>query len=207
MVNEKIQSSAVETTFIFLCGALIGSAVSYYYTKKFYSKKADEGVAEVLERFGNKDIPEEEDASEKIVFAGDVVELRSIIPNSVVEKYEAAKSKPMSPPEDYSKEDKSEELDEDDFVQDDDYDKETVIYYKNNEVLTDQFDRVIDVKDIFNEDAILMLDGTISSLKAFSERGKDVGYVRNRYFKTDYEICFENQDAPETALREGDLND
>ena len=190
MDYETREAATAGKVILFLSGALIGSALSYFFTKRYYSKKADEGVADVLERFGNKDIPEE--AMQAMHDCG--VEL---MPNEDLVVYHKA-LETVSPPEDYSKDDIPVELDEDDFIQDDDYDKETIIYYKKNDVLTDQYDRVLDVNDIFKDQSLF---------DSFLTKGTDVCYMRNNYLKTDYEVVFEDQDAPETALREGDIDD
>lgn len=202
MPNETGYESA-KKALIFLSGALIGSALSYYFTKRHYQKIVDRDVEDVMERFEKeKDISKEvpEDKPVCHVFDMSSGEDRAIYG-------EALKKSSQFPPEDYTKDDNAEELDQEDFVEDDDYDKETIIYYTKNDVLTDQYDRVIDIKDIFKDDAINMIDGSTMSLKEFAKRGGDIGYIRNRYLRTDYEVCFEDQDAPETALREGDLND
>lgn len=201
MPNETGYESA-KKALIFLSGALIGSALSYYFTKRHYQKIVDRDVEDVMERF-EKDIQKEEVPEDKPVCH--VLDMSSR--EDKVIYGEALKKSSQFPPEDYTKDDNAIELDEEDFVEDDDYDKETIIYYTKNDVLTDQYDRVIDIKDIFKDDAINMIDGSTMSLKEFAKRGGDIGYIRNRYLRTDYEVCFEDQDAPETALREGDLND
>ncbi len=196
-------SDATKKALIFLSGALLGSALSYFFTKRHYQKIVDRDVEDVMERFEKeKDISKEVPEDKPVCH---VLDMSSGEDRTIYG--EALKKSSQFPPEDYTKDDNAEELDQEDFVEDDDYDKETIIYYTKNDVLTDQYDRVIDIKDIFKDDAINMIDGSTMSLKEFAKRGGDIGYIRNRYLRTDYEVCFEDQDAPETALREGDLND
>lgn len=168
--------------FSFVGGFAAGSLIAYFVTKKYYRDLADKEVADVTDRFVNR-------VTKAIV--GKPTE--TVVPiHQEPEK---------GPQEDPSPDDEPYVIDVEDFANDIDNDKETLIYYVKDEVLTDQWDHVLPAQDIL---------GKIDIAKYVLDPEKvedDTLYVRNESLSTDYEIYFEHKESPPTALMEGDLDD
>lgn len=169
----------------FITGALVGSIVTYLLTKKKIQAQADMEIEEVRETFANFKRNQE------------VVLTEHKIPeNRDLSRYSKVVKEP-APKDDPSPSDKPCLISMEEYVEDDEYDKETVIFYSEDGVLTDQFDHVLGVNDIIGEEA----------LKHFGDEEEDIVYVRNNKFMTDYEVVLEHKSSPPTALAEGDEDD
>ena len=183
-----------KSALAFLAGVLIGGVATYFAVRDKERKRADEEIESVKAAL-SKDIfkkPEDEKTSQY----GNVIDPKKtsivVTPCTI-----ALCAKEKGPQEDPSPEDIPEVISMESFVEDEEYEKETLIYYEGNGVLTDQFDHVID------------LDKTIGRepLNHFGEEEEDTVYVRDRNLMVDYEVVLEHKDSPPTALMEGDEDD
>lgn len=181
----------------FIFGAALGSAITYYFTKKHYRKIADKEVKSVIESFDNIKTDADGICTGKLVegtvgaltISSD--EMKDLLISAATDNY---------PKDDVPDESDPEVIFLDDFVNDEEYDKETLIYYEDDGVLTDQYDNVIALGDVFGEK---IASGDF--VKMFPK--DDLLYLRNKSLLTDYEICLEHTHSPETALMEGDIDD
>ena len=180
-------SDTIQTTWkvslSFLIGAGIGAALAHYLTKRYYSKKADEGVKEVLERF-------------------DPVHHLEETPNE--KKNETVKAEPIkepSPSEWPVGDETPYAITLAEYTDNEEYDKEDgLVYYEGDDTLTDKYDHIIETRTVFG-------DAFDELSEHFGDDEKDILYLRNPRLKVDYEICLEHTETPEYILREGDLDD
>lgn len=172
----------------FIFGAVLGSAITYYFTKKHYRKIADEEVKSVVDSF-DKNSNEVLVKSDKVAFSSEIESLKGVLTLDS-----------DSPKDDTPDESEPEVIFLDDYVNDEEYDKETLIYYEEDGVLTDQYDHVMVLSDIFGQK---IAEGDF--VKMFPK--DDLLYLRNKSLLIDYEICLEHTHSPETALMEGDIDD
>lgn len=185
---ESSQSFEIDTckatgkmALSFLIGGVVGAAISYYLTKRYYSKLAEKGVADVLERFDRK--PEEEPKEVKDI----------PIPAPVQVEY--------GPSENPTNDDEPYPIPMNEYTDNDEYDKEDgLVYYEGDDTLTDKYDHILDSHQIFG-------DSFEELLEHFGDDEKDILYLRNPRMRTDYEICMEHCNAPDYVLMEGDLDD
>ena len=166
----------------FLAGLLIGGVATYFAVRDKERKRADEEIESVKAALSKDIFKKPEDKNTTIATTPETIRVY------VNEK---------GPQEDPSPEDIPEVITMERFVEDEEYEKETLIYYEGNGVLTDQFDHVID------------LDKTIGRepLNHFGEEEEDIVYVRDKNLMVDYEVVLEHKDSPPTALMEGDEDD
>lgn len=168
----------------FLVGALVGAGIAHIFTKRYYAKKADEAVADVVERF----LKTTDDT---------VTELNTttaVLVNAT-EDLRVGCGDEASP----TKEDPY-VISVSEYTDDDDYDKETLIFYDGNQVLSDQYDHELDISALFGIHWPFLVTHV-------GEDEEDILYVRNPKLKTDYEICWEHKSAPEYVTKEGDEDD
>lgn len=168
----------------FLIGGVVGAAISYYLTKRYYSKLAEKGVAEVLERFTPEHVEE---------------------PKEVVKDIPVTNNVPVmiehGPSENPTNDDEPYPIPMNEYTDNDEYDKEDgLVYYEGDDTLTDKYDHILDSHQIFG-------DSFEELLEHFGDDEKDILYLRNPRMRTDYEICMEHCNAPDYVLMEGDLDD
>lgn len=175
----ETEALAINPIIAFVSGLLIGGVATYFATRKRIKENANKEIEEVRMVFSNIKKKEEKP-----------VEKQEEAPKVELEK--PIKVKPHEPSDDVPF-----VIPLETFVEDDDYEKDILIFYEEDGVLTDQFDHVLEVNDILNDEL----------LKRFGEEEEDMLYVRNNKFMTDYEIVLEHKSSPPTALAEGDEDD
>lgn len=168
----------------FLVGALVGAGIAHVFTKRYYAKKADEAVADVVERFSKM----ADDTAAELNTA------TAVLVNAT-EDLRAGRGDKISPTEEdpYV-------IGVSEYTDDDEYDKETLIFYAGNQVLSDQYDHELDISDLFGIHWPFLATHV-------GEDEEDILYVRNPKLKIDYEICWEHKSAPEYVTKEGDEDD
>lgn len=181
---------------IFVAGAAIGSAATWYYAKKHYEQIAQEEIDSVKEKFSAKKEP--------------TVINNVVTPNPINQKEVATEAREKPSVAEYAKKlskegytnysnsekeesDTKSRADEIPFVippeefgelEDEGYDKTSFTYYADG-VLADDNDEIVD--DI---------EGTVGSesLNHFGEYEDDSVFVRNHRLRTDYEILLSQRD-------------
>lgn len=166
---------------IFVAGAAIGSAATWYYTKDKYARIAQEEIDSVKEKFSsmkkkeNPEKPKAEEPEESMSVADYAKQLskkgytmysNADILDEEEEKVEVTEIPFVIPPEEFGN------------LETEGYSKICLTYYSDG-VLTDEDDEI--VEDV---DAWVGKD----SLDHFGEYDDDVVYVRNHRLKVDYEI-------------------
>ena len=178
-----------KNVLIFTAGAAIGSAVTWKFVKTKYERIANEEIESVKEFFGRGKNKEEESEEVYEVFADGVLkEAEKICEENGYTNYSNTKKE-------------EEEMDIDapyvitpeEFGELDDYETETLTYYKDK-VLADDWDNKIEnVDDLVGEE----------SLTHFGEYEEDSVYVRNDTTKTDYEILLDERNFSDVRPMEG----
>ena len=189
-------NNALSKILIFAAGAAVGSAVTWKLVKKKYEQIANEEIESVKEFFG-RGKTEEESESKKYIecgkafaegFTDGLEEVEKICEENGYTNYSNVKKE-------------EEEMDIDapyviapeEFGELDDYETETLTYYKDK-VLADDWDNKIEnVDDLVGEE----------SLTHFGEYEEDSVYVRNDTTKTDYEILLDERNFSDVRPTEG----
>lgn len=189
---------------IFITGVGIGSATTWMFAKKKYSKLAQTEIDSVKEAFANKkealikkndtnNIIDSKKADESATNAAKALKKSSIIDYSSVLKRENYV--------DYSKSEKEDKklgkecpyvISPDEFGEFDDYEKVSLTYY-SDKVLTDDNDDIID-----DVEAVVGLD----SLDHFGEYEDDSVFVRNDQRMCDYEILLDERTYSDAMKKE-----
>ena len=195
MVSDEISTNSTgagSSLIGFLIGAILGSGITYFVTKKVIQNKADKEIESVVKEFTNtasKDLASEFPVNEvdRIIFNGETF------------------TKDDHPKEAHPIGEYPKVISQEEFVTDDDYDKETLIYYKKSNALTDQFDRVVEIDDVIGTENLRYFGKEPSANNEMvNGEDPDIMYVRNEDIMTDYEVILEKtKDLPETALADG----
>lgn len=186
---------------MFAVGAVIGSAVTYFYVKKKYDKIIEEEVNSERDRYRQSLKEKQEDLD---ILQQNVNELGSIVHNEKVNDYEygeilEADGTITNPMDDdiFEEEVDSDILEPAPYVippeefDEKGYDLQTFLYYSNG-MLTDDMD--IPVIDIENT---VGLDAT----NHFGEYEADSVFIRNDRLKIDYEILYDRRNYDEVQAR------
>lgn len=198
---------------VFAFGAAIGSAVTWYLSKKFYEERSQAEIRSVKEVFARnamklairedaddqeqvptpiEHLPEKPDLTE---YAKQIRELGYTTYGTISEEHEDANQPEAEPPSGITgaKEGLTIENDlpyvisEDQFGEFDDYSKVSLTYYADH-ILADTDDRAIeDVEHTVG----------FESLNYFGEYDEDSVHVRNDRLKTDYEILLDQREYSE----------
>lgn len=190
---------------IFVAGAGIGSAATWVFAKKKYSKISKDEIESVKRAFANKkevlikkendtnDIIDSKKEDDSTINAAKALKKSSIIDYSSVLKRENYI--------DYSKSEKDDKklgkecpyvISPDEFGEFDDYEKVSLTYY-SDKVLTDDNDDIID-----DVEAVVGLD----SLDHFGEYEDDSVFVRNDQRMCDYEILLDERTYSDAMKKE-----
>lgn len=189
-------NSTLSKILIFAAGAAIGSAVTWKLIKTKYEQIANEEIESVKEFFG-KDKKEEESESEKYIECGKA--LTEGITDGLKEVEKICEENGYTNYSNVKKEEEEMDIDApyviapEEFGELDDYETETLTYYKDK-VLADDWDNKIEnVDDLVGEE----------SLTHFGEYEEDSVYVRNDTTKTDYEILLDERNFSDVRPTEG----
>lgn len=174
---------------IFIAGAAIGSAATWYYTKRYYEKITQEEIDDVKAKFSYK-VPSEE-PKEKKEDSQDQKAVADIAREKPsVSEYAKKLSKEGYTNYSNSEGEKTKEkyfgdseskpyvISPDEFRSDEDYDVISLTYYADH-ILADENDEI--VEDV--EDSV-----GFESLTHFGEYEDDSVFVRNDRLKVEYEI-------------------
>ena len=174
-------SSKVMNTVIFAVGAAVGSAVTWKLVKDKYEKLAQEEIDSVKEVFSKrKSETESQDETEEPEAGKDVMSKDS----TIVEYADLLRKQGYN--NNLNKKGKEKESDEmkepyvitpDEFVDGEEYEKITLIYYADNVLADEDDDLVNNVEDIIGD-----------ALSHFGEYEEDAVYVRNEQLRAEYEI-------------------
>ncbi len=174
-------SSKVMNTVIFAVGAAVGSAVTWKLVKDKYEKLAQEEIDSVKEVFSKrKSETESQDETEEPETGKDVMSKDS----TIVEYADLLRKQGYN--NNLNKKGKEKESDEmkepyvitpDEFVDGEEYEKITLIYYADNVLADEDDDLVNNVEDIIGD-----------ALSHFGEYEEDAVYVRNEQLRAEYEI-------------------
>lgn len=174
-------SSKVMNTVIFAVVAAVGSAVTWKLVKDKYEKLAQEEIDSVKEVFSKrKSETESQDETEEPETGKDVMSKDS----TIVEYADLLRKQGYN--NNLNKKGKEKESDEmkepyvitpDEFVDGEEYEKITLIYYADNVLADEDDDLVNNVEDIIGD-----------ALSHFGEYEEDAVYVRNEQLRAEYEI-------------------
>lgn len=157
--------------FIFAAGAVIGSAVTYIYTRRKYEQVEWEYEEETEEENPEDDVEKNVEKEEK-QNKQDMVQYNKFVKqysgNSLMDEIE----------KEVEDVDRPYLITVDEYAELDDYETVSLYYYEDN-VLTDELGNVIDDAD----DAV-----GVDNLKKFDDMKVDSIYVRNDARMSDYEI-------------------
>jgi methyl coenzyme M reductase gamma subunit len=166
---------------IFAVGAAVGSAVTWKLVKDKYEKLAQEEIDSVKEVFSKrKSETESQDETEEPETGKDVMSKDS----TIVEYADLLRKQGYN--NNLNKKGKEKESDEmkepyvitpDEFVDGEEYEKITLIYYADNVLADEDDDLVNNVEDIIGD-----------ALSHFGEYEEDAVYVRNEQLRAEYEI-------------------
>ncbi len=140
----------------FLLGAAAGSFATYYITRKKMRSEKENEIADVASYYENR---------------------LQILENEPIPEEED------HPRDDLPPEDKPFPISQQEYIDDLDFKKETVVWYETDKILTDMFDREMFVDDTIGADA----------LEHFNEDEEDTAYARNEKLGMDYEIILEHK--------------
>lgn len=142
----------------FLAGGLIGSLATYYILKKKNKNEKEKEISDVINYYS-------EQLRSAMLECGE--EPNDDLPTDY-------------PKEDISPEDKPYPITQQEYVEDADFDKQTVVYYSVDNVLADMYDNEMTINDTIGEEV----------LDNFEE---DLAYARNPKLGIDYEVCLEKK--------------
>jgi len=184
----------MKNLLIFIGGASVGSFVTWRIIDKYYQNLADEEIKSVIETFKNRTNKEEKnkninDSTDVEIKDKEVIKLHY---DNTIDAMRYAPENIKNIEEDLinPKENKSSNLvkhinviSPEEFGEEDGYDTKSYTLWNDN-ILTDEFDSVIDdpTKNIGD------------ALKHFGEYEDDAVYVRNTSQKCDYEILKSEKD-------------
>lgn len=156
--NQKTQSLPLILSF--LAGGVIGAFAGYYITKKKMREEKEREIADITSYYGDLHT-----VSEDLTISVEPIE-----PDD-------------HPKDDLPPEDKPYPISQQEYVEDMDFHKETVVYYEKDDILTDMFDREIPLEDTIGREV----------LSEFDKDEEDMAYARNEKVGTDYEVILEHK--------------
>lgn len=173
-------------------GLVIGAASSWYFTKKFYEKKADDEIEGYREKLKEKAFVDKEDKeAEKKDKATYIDIARNYAKPDHVTDYVARYKKDVTVVSDVTEHPVDDDEDEpvvispDEFGEIPDYDKVSLTYYADGFLVENDTNEIVeDVSDVIGNEA----------LDSFGEYETDSVHVRNDDRQTYYEILLSEQD-------------
>lgn len=186
---------------IFVAGAAIGSAATWYYTKEYYKKRNQEDIDSVKEKFsykketeGEKTDSDEDKAQKAADMAKEKPSVADYAKKLSQEGY-TNYSNVETPKEESDVKSKVDEIPfvipPEEFGEIEEYNKISLTYYADH-ILADDGDEIIE-----------NVEGTVGwdSLNHFGEYKDDSVFVRNHRLKVDYEILLDQRDYSDVIKR------
>ena len=168
----------MKNVFIFLGGAAIGSVVTWKLLEKKYSDLADEEIESVIETFNRKREELESKNEEKSESYDTILEDNNYITIDENDgEVEVKTTQKTSKKSKNIKKDQIRTITADEYGELDDYGTKTWIYYADD-VLSDEFDNVVETPSMFLGEALTSID----------KEDDESLYVRNDILKCDYEV-------------------
>lgn len=158
---EETKTSTATVIISFLIGGTVGSLITFYVARKKFREEMESEIEDVTEYYnGRLDVLNHISVEE--------------VPGSVEDDH---------PRDDLPPEEKPYPISQQEYVEEMDFHKETVIYYEKDDILTDGMDRGIEIDSTIGRDA----------LAHFGDDEEDIAYARNDKIGTDYEIVLEHK--------------
>ena len=183
--------------FIFIGGAVTGSLVSWYFTKKKYETLAENEIAKMREgyRQKNKELAErariKPDISavvkDQITIRQDDVDLSEKEEN-LIAKY-AEESEPTGEENISPNDDVIEFIDDSEFASMNGYEKVNLVLYEDDVLANEMSDDIVLVEDTVGQQAI----------DDFKHYNPEAFYVRNNQLMTEYEITRDHRTYEEVT--------
>ena len=182
---------------IFIGGALTGSLVSWYFTKKKYETLAENEIAKMREgyRQKNKELAERARVKPNI---SEVVNDRLTIPKedvdlaekeaNLIAKY-AEESEPTGEENISLNDDIIEFIDDSEFASMNGYEKVNLVLYEDDVLANEMSDDIVLVEDTVGQQAI----------DDFKHYNPEAFYVRNNQLMTEYEITRDHRTYEEVT--------
>ena len=158
---EETKTSTATVIISFLLGGVVGSLITFHVTRKKLREEMESEIADVTDYYN-----------------GRVDALNHILVESIPSPVEDDHPRDDLPPED-----KPYPISQQEYVEEMDFHKETVIYYEKDDILTDGMDRDIEIDSTIGREA----------LSHFGDDEEDIAYARNDKIGTDYEIVLEHK--------------
>lgn len=182
---------------IFIGGAVTGSLVSWYFTKKKYETLAENEIAKMREgyRQKNKELAERarikpdisEVVKDQITIHKDDVDLAEKEEN-LIAKY-AEESEPTGEENISPNDDIIEFIDDSEFASMNGYDKINLVLYEDDVLANEMSDDIVLVEDTVGQQAI----------DDFKHYNPEAFYVRNNQLMTEYEITRDHRTYEEVT--------
>lgn len=159
IVVEASERTSLPIIVAFMLGGAVGSLVTYYITRNKMRSEKETEINDVTDYYETK-------------------------MNQICESiYADPEIEEDHPRDDLPPEDKPYPITEQEYVEDMDFGKETVVYYENDDILTDMFDRDLIIEETIGREV----------LSHFNEDEEDTAYARNDKLGMDYEIILEHK--------------
>ena len=182
---------------IFIGGAVTGSLVSWYFTKKKYETLAENEIAKMREgyRQKNKELAERarvkpnisEVVTDRITIHKDDVDLSEKEEN-LIAKY-AEESEPTGEENISPNDDVIEFIDDSEFASMNGYEKVNLVLYEDDVLANEMSDDIVLVEDTVGQQAI----------DDFKHYNPEAFYVRNNQLMTEYEITRDHRTYEEVT--------
>lgn len=183
--------------FIFIGGAVTGSLVSWYFTKKKYETLAEDEIAKMREwyRQKNKELAERarikpnisEVVNDRLTIHKDDVDLSEKEEN-LIAKY-AEESEPTGEENISPNDDVIEFIDDSEFASMNGYEKVNLVLYEDDVLANEMSDDIVLVEDTVGQQAI----------DDFKHYNPEAFYVRNNQLMTEYEITRDHRTYEEVT--------
>lgn len=157
--TNSMASGSASMIFVFLAGGLLGSLATYYILKRRWKDEKEAEINDVVKYY---------DEMMKQHDEVDPFDVKLVIEH---------------PKEDVSPEDSPYKITVEEYVEDMDFNKETVVYYEKDSVLADMYDKMLMIHDTIGDDILNNPD-------YFDD---DVVYCRNPKLGIDYEVVLEHK--------------
>lgn len=157
----ETETSSAKVIISFLFGVAIGSLFTFYITRKKMREEKETEIADVTSYYDH---------------------LAKADDNVMSVSFETIEEEDY-PRDDLPPEDKPYPIGQNDYINDSEYKKETLIYYEGDKVLTDMYDREVIIEDTIGKKA----------LEEFGKYEEDISYARNEKIGYDYEIVLEHK--------------